>query len=58
MEQGEEKSARRTIREYLYRFILERDTDDSDLEDLEDTTNKAGMTYDCIIIMILKSFTL
>ncbi|RIA81764.1 hypothetical protein C1645_836447 [Glomus cerebriforme] len=43
LEQGEEKSARKTIREYLYRYILERDTDDSDLSDLED---KAGMTIE------------
>src|SRR5688572_18153037 len=45
LEKGEEKSARKTIREYLYRYIQERDTDDSDLED---TTNKAGMMYVCV----------
>ncbi|PKK66128.1 hypothetical protein RhiirC2_754017 [Rhizophagus irregularis] len=41
--QGEEKSARKTIREYLYRYILEGDTDDSDHSDLEE---KAGMTIE------------
>ncbi|CAB4375241.1 unnamed protein product [Rhizophagus irregularis] len=40
---GEEKSARKTIREYLYRYILEGDTDDSDHSDLEE---KAGMTIE------------
>ncbi|CAG8502764.1 2767_t:CDS:2 [Funneliformis caledonium] len=41
--EGEEKSARKTIREYLYQYILERDIDDSDLED---TINTAGMTIE------------
>ncbi|CAG8437444.1 6187_t:CDS:2 [Funneliformis mosseae] len=41
--ESEEKSARKTIKEYLYQYILERDIDDSDLED---TTNTAGMTIE------------
>src|ERR1043165_1782423 len=45
LEQGEEESARKTIREYLYRYILERDTDDSDLSDSEDKAGNPEMTY-------------
>lgn len=41
LEKSEEKNARKTIREYLYRYILKKDNDELGSEDI---TNKTRLT--------------
>jgi hypothetical protein len=44
LDKGEEKGARKTIREYLYRYLPEKESIDSDFK----TADKAEITYVCI----------
>ena len=52
LEKGEEKNARKAIREYLYRYLPEIETGDSDSDSEDTTTNETTkMTYVCIIMI-------
>jgi hypothetical protein len=53
LEKGEE-SVRKTIREYLYRYILEKDSNEPGSKD---RTNKSRTVKVCIFFIIPKLFT-
>jgi hypothetical protein len=44
LEKGEENSSRKTMREYLYRYILGKESDETGSGD---KTNRTNFVYDC-----------